>query len=272
MSPAAKSQLPNGLNLSQYQGKHLKNVHRTKSGKYQDFFLDRPVREALDRYIEIERGGHPGPLFLSKSGKRLNQSDVYVALQRIAAHASATLPADKQIRIHPHLLRHTFLRRVTDKEDIRAAREVSGLKSDKYLWRYTKLTGEQVERAVTGLYDDLPDSATPAAVKLEQPSRSRKVLKVELSLVVENNSNSVRGKGKSTREIEDRILSRFHMVKPEKSDSKYLLEIRYDDEAEIDDIIANQILAPAERIAASRNGFLRESGVLALDGSKRRWG
>ena len=34
-------------------------------------------------------------------------------------------------------------------------REVSGLKSDKYLWRYTKLTDEQVEQAVTGLYDDL---------------------------------------------------------------------------------------------------------------------
>ena len=91
---------------------------------------------------------------MSKTGKRLNQSDVYVALKRIAAHANATLPEEERIKIHPHLLRHTFLKRVATKQDIRAAREVSGLKSDKYLWRYTKMTDEEVENAVTELYDD----------------------------------------------------------------------------------------------------------------------
>ena len=112
------------------------------------------MRSALDDYIKHERGGKAGPLFLSKSGKRLSQSDVYVALQRIAAHANAALPEEEQIKIHPHLLRHTFLRQVTDKKDIRIARAVSGLKSDKYLWRYTQLTQEQEEKALTGLYDD----------------------------------------------------------------------------------------------------------------------
>lgn len=34
-----------------------------------------------------------------------------------------------------------------------AAREVSGLNSDKYLWRSVKVTEEEVEKAVTGLYD-----------------------------------------------------------------------------------------------------------------------
>ena len=143
----------NGLELSQYQGKHLKNVHRTKSDKFQTFFLDKPVREAIDDYIEHERGDQAGPLFTSKTGEKLDQSNIYRALQRIAAHANATLPEEEYIKIHPHLLRHTFLKRVATKEDIRAAREVSGLKSDKYLWRYTKMTDEEVERAVTGLYD-----------------------------------------------------------------------------------------------------------------------
>ena len=143
----------NGLDLAHYQGKHLKNVHRTKSGKFQDFFLDAPAREALNDYIETERGTEPGPLFTSKAGGRLNQSNVYRALKQIATQANTTLPPEEQIKIHPHLLRHTFLKRVAAKEDIRAAREVSGLNSDKYLWRYIKVTQEEVEKAVTGLYD-----------------------------------------------------------------------------------------------------------------------
>jgi len=143
----------NSLELSQYQGKHLKNVHRTKSGKFQNFFLDTNVREVLDVYIETERGSEPGPLFTSKTGGRLDQSNVYRALQAIAKQANTTLDEDEQIKIHPHLLRHTFLKRVAAKEDIRAAREVSGLNSDKYLWRYVKVTEEEVEKAVTGLYD-----------------------------------------------------------------------------------------------------------------------
>jgi integrase/recombinase XerD len=143
----------NGLDLSHYQGKHLKNVHRTKSSKFQDFFLDTNVREVLNDYIEAERGREPGPLFTSKTGGRLDQSNVYRALQGIAKQANTTLPDEEKIKIHPHLLRHTFLKRVATKEDIRAAREVSGLNSDKYLWRYVKVTEEEVERAVTGLYD-----------------------------------------------------------------------------------------------------------------------
>ena len=56
----------------------------------------------------------------------------------------------------PALLRHTFLRAVTDhnKGDIRATRAVSGLKSDKYLFRYIKLTDEQVRERTTGIYDE----------------------------------------------------------------------------------------------------------------------
>jgi len=65
---------------------------------------------------------------------------------------NASLPKDEQIEIHPHLLRHTSLRKLA-KRDIRLAREVSGLKSDKYLWRYIKATEEEVEEGLTGLWE-----------------------------------------------------------------------------------------------------------------------
>lgn len=145
----------NALELSQYQGKHLKNVHRTKSGKWQSFFLEKDVREALDEYIEHERGDGPGILLQSHTGNKLAQSNIYAALKRIAAQANSTLPPDEQINIHPHLLRHTFLRAVTDHNqgDIRATRAVSGLKSDKYLFRYIKLSDDEVRKRTTGIYD-----------------------------------------------------------------------------------------------------------------------
>jgi integrase/recombinase XerD len=142
------------LELSQYQGKHLKDVYRTKNKKYQTFFLDAPVREILDAYIEVERGNAAGALFASKTGEMLDQKAIYQALKSIAQQANSTLPKDEQIKIHPHLMRHTFLRRVTDKSDIRAARRVSGLNSDKYLWRYVQVTEEEAQKTLTGLHDD----------------------------------------------------------------------------------------------------------------------
>lgn len=142
------------LELSQYQGKHLKDVLRSKNRKYQSFFLDAPVREVLDSYINIERGNEPGALFASKTGAALDQKAIYQALKGIGQQANTTLPEDEKIKIHPHLMRHTFLRRVTEKSDIRAARRLSGLNSDKYLWRYVQVTEEEAEQTLKGLHDD----------------------------------------------------------------------------------------------------------------------
>ena len=143
----------NALNLDQYQGKHLVNDYRSKGNKVNKrLFLDKPIRDALNDYIKNERGKEPGPLFVSKTGKRLAQSNIYNALGKIADQVNASLPKDEQIEIHPHLLRHTSLRKLA-KRDIRLAREVSGLKSDKYLWRYIKATEEEVEEGLTGLWE-----------------------------------------------------------------------------------------------------------------------
>jgi hypothetical protein len=50
-------------------------------------------------------------------------------------------------------------------------------------------------------------------------------MKVKLWLRVENNSKFVRGKGKARDEIEQYVLSRFAMEKPDKKGWEYVLSI-----------------------------------------------
>ena len=141
------------LQLSQYKGKHLVNISRKGGVVTAKIFLDQPAREALDAYIEESRGRKAGPFFLSKNGKRLTQQAVYDILQRIAAHANSKLSADKHIEIHPHLLRHTQLRKVAREKGIEAAMELSGHKSERYIWRYIQASEDEMEEALTDLWD-----------------------------------------------------------------------------------------------------------------------
>jgi len=142
-----------GLQLSQYKGKHLVNIPRKGGVVTAKIFLDQPAREAIDAYIEKSRGRKAGPFFLSKNGKRLTQQAVYDILQRIAAHANSKLSADKHIEIHPHLLRHTQLRKVAREKGIEAAMELSGHKSERYIWRYIQASEDEMEEALTDLWD-----------------------------------------------------------------------------------------------------------------------
>ena len=104
----------------------------------------------------------------------------------------------------------------------------------------------------------------------KQPLRKPKVMRVELSLTVENNSKFVRGKNKSREEIEDWVLSRYGMEKPHKDSHRYILTIPYQTDEELDRIIYEDILAEAHRIADNRHGFV-EADVLSLDDPERSW-
>ena len=141
------------LQLSQYRGKHLVHISRKGGVVTEKIFLDQPAREAVDRYLDESRGDKRGPLFLSKNGKQLTQQAVYVVLQRIAAQANSRLPAAEQIDIHPHLLRHTQLRKVAREKGIEAAMELSGHKSERYIWRYIQASEDEMEEALTDLWD-----------------------------------------------------------------------------------------------------------------------
>ena len=67
---------------------------------------------------------------------------------RIAAWKSA-----EQIDIHLHLLRHTQLRKVAREKGIEAAMELSGNKSERYIWRYIQASEDEMAEALTDLWD-----------------------------------------------------------------------------------------------------------------------
>jgi integrase len=136
------------LDRNQYKGKHLLNIQRKGDDVTPKIFLDTPIREVLDDYLSHERGDGSGPLFQSKTGKRLRTEDIDDVLKRFAAHANATLSKDEQIHVSPHVLRHTRLRQVAREKGIEFAMELSGHKSTKYIWRYIQADDDEMEAAM----------------------------------------------------------------------------------------------------------------------------
>jgi len=102
------------------------------------------------------------------------------------------------------------------------------------------------------------------------PAPRPKAMKVKLWLRVENNSTSVRGKGKARDEIERHVLSRFGMEKPDKAGWEYLLSIPYTTDEELDQIIYEEIWREADRIADARHCFT-EGDITALEHPDRHW-
>jgi hypothetical protein len=96
-----------------------------------------------------------------------------------------------------------------------------------------------------------------------------KVIKVKLSLRVENNNKYIRGKRKVREEIERYILREYAMEKhPNEVD--YTLTIPYETDEQLEHIIYRDILQEADSTADARHCFI-EAEVRALDGSDRHW-
>lgn len=140
------------LDISQYEGKHFVNVKRKGRKVSARVFLAGDAREALEHYLTEARGKADGPLFMSRSGKRLRRSNVDDALKVLASQANANLPASERMALSAHVLRHTMLRRAAEKNGVQFAMELSGHSSSNYIWRYIKPSDEEKERAVDELF------------------------------------------------------------------------------------------------------------------------
>jgi integrase/recombinase XerD len=72
-------------------------------------------------------------------------------MQRIAGQANANRPEQEHIQVSPHVLRHTFLRKLAEEKGVHYAREASGHRSDRYIWRCVKPDRQTLAEAIDDL-------------------------------------------------------------------------------------------------------------------------
>lgn len=140
------------VDLDQYQGKHFVNVTRKGRKVTRSVFVAQEAREALDAYLDSDRGWEPGPLICSRTGQRLARQNADAALKAIGNQANSRLPDNKKINLHAHMLRHTCLRRAAEKHGVQYAMELSGQSSERYIWRYVQPSSEKKEAALEDLF------------------------------------------------------------------------------------------------------------------------
>jgi integrase/recombinase XerD len=81
------------------------------------------------------------------------QQDVDYVLDSIAGQANARLAEKNHIELSPHVLRHTALRKWTEKKGVQFAQKIAGHASDRYIWRYVTPSEDEVQAAVDELWE-----------------------------------------------------------------------------------------------------------------------
>ncbi|WP_028389273.1 tyrosine-type recombinase/integrase [Legionella fairfieldensis] len=141
------------LNISQYRQKGLHNVLRHKSKRVsQKIPLPQESRAYLDSYLQTRETDEDEPLFITRYGTRLQTLDVYRICQRVLKQALAFLPEQEKFKFTPHQLRHTFLKKVTDKHGVHFAQELSGNVSIKEIFRYAKPSQDEMQETIEELF------------------------------------------------------------------------------------------------------------------------
>ena len=141
------------LDLGQYARRGFHDVRRKGRRVQKRIPLPKEARRWLDRYLDEKRGREPGPLFITRYGGRLRPLEVQRICARLARQASAHLPEDQRFHFTPHMLRHTFLKRVADKHGVHVAQEMSGNISSKVIFRYTKPSAREMANLAETVFE-----------------------------------------------------------------------------------------------------------------------
>lgn len=140
------------LDLEQYHHRGFHQVPRKGKAVTAKVPVPGEARAWLDRYLEERRGPAPGAIFLNRRGLRVQPQDVARICARICRQANAHVPREEHIHLTPHMLRHTFLKRVADKHGVHVAQRMSGNVSISEIFRYTKPSDEEIQRTAEELF------------------------------------------------------------------------------------------------------------------------
>lgn len=145
------------LNIEDYYASGFHNVKRKGKKVTRKVYLPSDAKEFLDNYLKQRelKNDKPlepsAPLFVTIYNKRFKPLDVIRVCKRIANQASVNL--NEKIKLTPHMLRHTFLKKTADKHDIHVAHHVSGNVSMREIFRYTKPSQKETEDLTEKLYN-----------------------------------------------------------------------------------------------------------------------
>ncbi len=115
-------------------------------GKIRQVFIPKELCKLLERYAK-ERNIKSGAVFVSKTGKPLNRSNIWVDMKKLCE--SANVSPEK---VYPHNLRHLFARTFyTMQKDIVRLADILGHSSINTTRLYTMETGEQHQRLIQKL-------------------------------------------------------------------------------------------------------------------------
>jgi integrase/recombinase XerD len=141
------------LNVGDYHHGGFHQVKRKGSKISRKVPLPAEAAEKLDQYLASRSNLEPHhPLFLGFSGGRLQTLAVYRICLRIAQLANAYSSTEEKFHLTPHMLRHTFLKKVADKHGVHVAQDMSGNVSIQEIFRYTKPSQEEKDKTAQELF------------------------------------------------------------------------------------------------------------------------
>ena len=116
------------LDRDHYTGKGFNRV-QVKGGGIRDFVpVQRDARQVLDDWLEARKDDSPALFHHAHRQEALAPGSGRI-IRRIAAQANAHLSDEEKIDVSPHVLRHTFLRKLAETKGVHYAREASGHQS-----------------------------------------------------------------------------------------------------------------------------------------------
>jgi integrase/recombinase XerD len=140
-----ESELVN-LNFDQYKGDALLNVRRKGQRISKKILVPKEAALHVNNYLADMMRKPDDPLFTNRGGNRLHRIDVINICKRLS------LLTPDRVKLTPHMLRHTFLKRITDKHGVHIAQKLSGNVSIKGIFRYAKPSETESMNVVEALF------------------------------------------------------------------------------------------------------------------------